>query len=147
MAFDIVLHQERQKIISYGRTKWPEEKNITKLYEMATKELGVEVKILDTVTANHLPTPEESAKENPNSKLTIICPKCGEKSYVLHPICRGCKDSEDGKYKTMFLCYKCKYKEKSEKWLAQWMKELGIELPDGMKRHLGIQTVTNEGLK
>ena len=107
MVFDVKEHTERIRIINHGRGKWPEEKNITNLYQMACKDLGIEPKSLSTATASHLPTPEESAKENPNSKWTLICPKCREKSYVIHPICSGCQDSEGGKYKTMFLCYKC----------------------------------------
>ena len=112
MAFNGEEHIERLRIIGYGREKWPEEKNITKLYQMACKELGIEIKTLTSVMANHLPTPEESARENPQSKFSIICPKCNKKSYVLRGLCKGCKDSEDGKYKTMFKCYECEHQDK-----------------------------------
>ncbi len=147
MAFDIVLHQERQRIINYGRTKWPEEKNITKLYEMATKELGIEVKVLDTITANHLPTPEESARGNPRSKFSIVCPKCQKKSYILHGLCKSCKDAEGGKYKTMFKCYECGNQERSEEPMVTWLNKLDIDFRTQTKESLGIQTMTNEGLK
>ncbi len=147
MAFNIEEHKERQKIINYGRTKWPDEKNITKLYEMTIKELGIEIKVLDTITANHLPTPEESARENPSSKFSIVCPKCQKKSYVLHGLCKSCKDAEGGKYKTMFKCYECGNQGKSEKPLVLWLQRLGIEFGTQSKGSLGVKTITDKGLR
>lgn len=145
MGFDIEEHKERIRIINHGRVKWPNEKNITKLYQMACKELGIEIKSLTTATANHLPTPEESARENPRSKFSIICPRCNKKSYVLRGICKGCKDSEDGKYKTMFKCYECHHQEKSKEPLVIWMQRLEIDFGTQSKQSLGIVTITDKG--
>ena len=125
----------------------PEEKNITILYEEIAPLLGLSIKRMSTKDIDHPPTFMDDAKQNPNSPWVIICPKCNEKSYVIHPICRGCKDSENGKYKTMFLCFRCNHKDRSEKPFIKWLNELGIEIPEGMKQRLGIRTVTDEGLK
>ncbi len=145
--FDIQEHTERIMIINHGREKWPNEKNINKLYEMACKEFGIETKSLTTTMANHLPTPEESARENPQSKFSIICPKCNKKSYVLRGLCRSCKDAENGKYKTMFRCYECKHEEKSKEPMVIWFDRLRIDFRTQSKKSLGIETVTDEGLK
>jgi hypothetical protein len=147
LSFNAEVHHERLRILNYGRKKWPEEKNITNLYEMACKDLGIEIKPLSASMANHLPTPEESARAYPDSALIQICPGCGEKSYVPKSICQGCKESENGKYKMKLECYRCNHSEKLEKWMVQWMNEKQIEIPDGMKRNLGIKTVTDDGLK
>ena len=145
--FNIEEHKERIRIINHGRTKWPQEKNITKLYQMACKDLGIEPKTISTSTASHLPTPEESAKENPQSKFSILCPKCNKKSYVLRGICKGCKDAEGGVYKTMFKCYECNHVEKSKEPLVIWMQRLGMEFETQSKKSLGIKIVTDDGLK
>ena len=147
MTFDIEEHKERIRIINHGRIKWPTEKNITKLYQMACKELGIEIKSLTTATTNHLPTPEESARENPQSKFSIICPKCNKKSYVLRGLCKSCKDAENGKYKTMFKCYECKHEEKSKEPMVVWFDRLGIDFRTQSKKSLGIETITDGGIK
>ena len=147
MKFDAEEHTERQRIINHGRTKWPNEKNITILYRMACKDLGIEPKTISTAIASRLPTPEESAKENPQSKFAILCPSCGKKSSVLHGLCRSCKDSEGGKYKTMFRCYECKYQVKSTEHLVVWMQRLGIEFGTQSKQSLGIETIIDKGDK
>jgi len=145
--FDAEEHKKRIEIINHGRKKWPDEKNITRLYQMACRDLGVEPKTISTSTANHLPTPEESAKENPQSKLSTICPKCGKKSFVLHPLCKSCKDAEGGKYKVMFRCYECKFEGKSMEPLVVWFQRLGIEFGTQSKKSLGVKTITDDGLK
>jgi len=147
MTFNIEEHIERQKIIKYGREKWPHEKNINKLYEMAAKEMGVEVKIQNTTKANHLPTPQESAKENPHHSLVQICPECGKKAYTLRGLCRSCKDAEGGIYRTMFECFECKHKERSKEPMVVWLDRLGIDFKTQSKASLGIKTVTDDGLK
>lgn len=147
MVFDAKEHSERIKIINYGRTKWPNEKNITKLYQMACKDLGIDPKTISTSTASHLPTPEESARENPRSKFSIICPKCNKKSYVIFGLCKSCKDAENGKYKTMFKCYECKHEEKSTEHMVIWLQRLGIDFGTQSKQSLGIKTITDKGEK
>ena|SRR3989337_1089869 len=147
MAFDLCDHKTKQIIIKFGKLIWPEEKNITVLYQKASEAIGMEVVKTTSAMANHLPTPEESAKENPQSKFSIICPKCNKKSYVLHSLCKGCKDAEGGIYKTMFKCYECHHVEKSKEPLVIWMQRLGIEFGTQSKESLGIKTVTDEGLK
>ena len=76
------------------------------------------------------------------------CLHCGKKeSMVLMALCRRCKDAEHGKYHTMWQCQECKVKDRSEKFFAQWMTELGVEMPTGTKEQLGIKTFTDTGLK
>jgi len=147
MKFNAEEHLERIRIITYGRKKWPDEKNITKLYQMACKDLGVEAKTISTSTASRLPTPEESAKEDPKSKFSIICPKCSKKSYVLHPLCKSCKDAEGGIYRSAFKCYECGKMERSKEPLVIWMQRLGIEFGTQSKESLGVRTITDEGVK
>jgi hypothetical protein len=145
--FDAEKHTERIRIINHGKKKWPDEKNITKLYQMACKDLGIEPKTISTAIANHLPSPEESAKENPKSKFTIICPKCGKRAYFLTGLCKGCKEAEGGTYKTKFSCYECGHSERSKEPLVIWMQRLAIEFGTQSKKSMGIVTITDEGEK
>jgi hypothetical protein len=145
--FNADEYRERQKILDYGYSKWPDEKNVTKLYEMACQDLEVEPKLLSTRRVNHLPTPEESAKENPDSKITTLCPECRKKTYVLYPLCPGCKDAENGKYKVMFKCYECGHSEKSEEPTVVWLERFGIDFQMQTKASLGLKTITDTGLK
>ena len=145
--FDAEEHKERIRIINHGKIKWPDEKNITKLYQMACKDLGIEPKSISTSTASRLPTPEESAKENPQGQFSILCPKCNKKSYIILGLCKSCKDAEGGKYKTMFRCYECKHEEKSTEHMVVWLQRLGIDFSTQSKKSLGIKTLTDEGIK
>lgn len=147
MEFDSQKHLERIRIIQHGRERWPQEKNITRLFEMASIELGIKNSEMFTASReDHLPTPEESAKINPESVWVRICPNCGKKSYVLRSLCPNCIESEGGKYKTKLICYHCNHAEKSNKFVAQWMNEWKISA-SGTKQELGIKTITDEGLK
>ena len=152
MAWDPCLHLLKTIIINAERECQrlegkPRDRNITNLYSEGCIRFGVAPVIGLSTERAHLPTPEESAKDNPDSPWVFACPICHEKSYVLQKICKECKDSEGGKYKTKFVCYKCKHMEKSEKYLVQWAKELNIELKSGMIREMGIKTITDKGLK
>lgn len=147
MAFDPEIHQIKVIIIKCGQLLHPEEKDLTKLYKETSVLLGMPEIKTSTADANHLPTPEESARQNPNSMWVAICPACGKKSYVLHPLCSTCKESEGGKYKSMFLCFECQHKEKFEKYSVQVATERGMRILTGTKRNLGIKTITDEGLK
>lgn len=152
MKFDPCEHKIRQIVIKAGKIirllkGLPEENNITTIYRETAPLLGLQPIQLSSKIANSLPTIEESAREDPNSPLVQICPKCGKKSYVLHPICKGCKDSEDGKYKTIFQCFECKHEEKSKEPMVVWLDRLGIDFRTQSKKSLGIKTMTDNGLK
>lgn len=130
----------------------PEERNVTILYNEVAPVLGLSVlRLTSTQNGDHLPAPHEVLSKD--GKNFVIprkdCPNCqGEKTMVLRPLCQGCRDAEEGKYKTMWACLKCEAKEKSPKAFVQWMDELGVEIPNGAtKESLGIKTVTDEGLK
>ena len=76
------------------------------------------------------------------------CPECGQKECMnLFPLCATCTDAEGGKYKTKWECFKCNYKIKSEKFLTQWLNEMGVDFQSGMKADMGIKTATDDGLK
>lgn len=150
MSFDLCEHKIRSLIIRAGieirRLKGlPEEKNITVIYNETAPLLGIAPLPLSSKEMNHLPTPEESVRENPN--LAEICPKCGQKAYFLRDLCRGCKDAEGGKYKTVFECHKCHHKEKSEESMVVWLERLGIDFKMQTKKSLGIKTLTDKDLK
>lgn len=152
MVFDVCDHKIRNIIISAGQIirqikGLPEEKNITVIYNETAPLLGiVPVQLLSNMI-NKFPTVEESARENPNHPLVQICPKCGKKSYFLRGICKGCKDSEGGKYKTIFQCFECHHQEKSQEPMVVWLDRLGIDFRTQSKKSLGIETVTDDGLK
>jgi len=147
VAFDPKIHQIKIMIIRCGQLLDPDEKNITKLYEETSRKLGVPLIATSTAETDHLPTPEESARENPDNPHVQVCPKCGEKSYFMLGLCRTCKDAEGGKYKTMFECYKCHHKEKSEEPVVVWLERLGIDFGTQTKASLGVKTVTDDGIK
>jgi predicted amidophosphoribosyltransferase len=94
-----------------------------------------------------LPTPEESARANPDHPMVNICPVCRKKSYYLTSICRSCKESEGGKYKTVLECFECHHKEKSEDPIVVWLDKWKIEYKTQTKASLGIGTLTDEGVK
>lgn len=167
MAFDPCKHQITQLIIKAGAAfrvlqNLPEENNITKLYNEAAPLLGIEpIQKNTTKDGDHLPAPHEMRK--PNGSFVVPrkdCFPCGRKeSMMLVALCQSCEDSEQGKYKTMWLCGEkdlngvfipesgCGHKDKSEKFFTQWMTEMGIEIPNGPKKDFGIKTMTDDGLK
>ena len=150
MSFDICEQKMRTLIIKAGieirKLKGlPEEKNITVIYNETAPLLGIAPIQFTSDKMDHLPTPGESVRENP--KLAQICPKCGERTYYVRDLCRGCKEAEGGKYKTKLECFKCHYTERSEEpsvvWLGRWKIDFGMQT----KASLGIKTVTDEGIK
>jgi len=152
MAFDECDHRIRNIVIRTGKIirqikGLPKEKNISILYDETAPLLGLIPSNLSSNNYNHLPTPEESARGNPNSPLVQICPECGKKSYVLRGLCRSCKDAEGGIYRTMFECFECKHKERSKEPMVVWLDRLGIDFKTQSKASLGIKTVTDDGLK
>lgn len=147
MPFDLQQHKEKQKIINYARAKWPQEKNISKLLKMASNTLRLEIKQISSATATHLPSPEESAKQDPGNKFSFPCPQCNKKTFILRSLCKGCKDSEGGRFKTILKCYECGYNERSEKPIVLWLQEIGIDFNMTPKKNLGVETITDEGIK
>ena len=145
--FDAEEHKTRQELLRYARAKYPDEKNITKLYHLACRDRGIEPTTLSTKIADHLPTPAESAREHPESKFNLACPKCGKRTYVLHGLCTGCKEAEGGTYKTAFRCHECGHYERSKEPLVIWMQRLGIEFGTQSKKSLGVKTITDDGVK
>ncbi|RPI53399.1 MAG: hypothetical protein EHM49_04395 [Deltaproteobacteria bacterium] len=147
MSFDQCEHEKRTLIISFGKYLNPNEKNVTKLYTDACVALGIIPGVFTSRDADHLPSPGESAISHPESPLISVCPKCGERTYVLEGICQKCKDSEGGKYKARKKCYKCGEQEKFEDHLVTVLDRLGISYGNQSKNSLGIRTLTDEGLK
>ena len=156
MAYDLnaCQHQITQIILRAGAMirqikGLPEEKNITILYDETVPLLGIAPKLISSNDADHLPAPHEMRK--PNGSFIVPrkdCSQCGGKeTMLLTPLCKSCKDAEKGKFKTAWICQACPNKEKSEKFFTQWLNELGVEIPNGMKQTMGIKTLTDEGLK
>jgi hypothetical protein len=97
-----------------------------------------------------------------------ICPKCGKESMELFDICTGCADFKLG-FRSEWRCIGirdktgkiidagCEEKVKTDKFMGQWFKEFADADPEfkdlldsaGMlsKQEIGIQTVTDTGLK
>jgi len=61
MAFEPNVHLLKIVIINCGKLLWPDEKNITNLYERASEALNVPKFLTTTKDGDHLPTPMESA--------------------------------------------------------------------------------------
>lgn len=127
----------------------PEELNVTILYNETAPLFGIMPYLLTSTpdAIEHLPTPEESARANPDNPYVLHCPACGRKSYFFTELCKNCKASEDGKYKVQFECFECHHIEKSEERLVVWLDRLGIDFTTQSKESLGIKITTDEGIK
>jgi hypothetical protein len=154
MTFDACEYKIRQIVIKAAIHRridigLPEERNITTLYNEMAPLLGVLVIPLDSRMVNHLPSPAEMKNEKGEFVVPRKdCPKCvGKETMLLTPLCKSCEDAEGGKYKTAWICQTCQNKEKSEKFFTQWLNELGVEIPEGMKQAMGIKTLTDTGFK
>lgn len=153
MAFDANAQLLKLVIINCGREirrakGLPEERNVTRLYEEASEMLGLPIIPISSREMNHSPAPHEM--KNPDGTPSIPlrkCSQCGMEAMQLFGLCSSCEDAEGGKYKTLFECQVCHFKEKSEKQMLVWLRELGIEFGSQSKRSLGIKTVTDEGVK
>lgn len=111
--------------------------------------------------ADHLPSPQEMKDDQGNYVMPRDkCPKCGkEGAIIIHPICPTCEKSEKGKYFTELFCGErdkegvliqgtgCGYSEVSTKRYSQWLTEKNPNWRGGMKKDLGVKTVTDDGLK
>jgi len=153
MTFDPCPHQITQLILKAGSIirqlkGLPEENNITILYNETAPLLGIAVKQMNSSDATHLPSPGEMKDES--GKFIVprkYCFKCGG-TMVLGPICPSCADAEGGKYKSGYKCELCQFVDsRSDEFFAQRLSRMGIEVPEGKKQALGIQTLVNEGLK
>ena len=154
MTFDPCEHQKTQIVLKAGAIirqlrGLPEENNITLLYNETAPLLGIIVQTMSSKDVDHLPSTAEMRNEQGNFVVPRKdCPKCGsKKNMLLTPLCKSCADAEGGKFKTAWVCSTCQNKEKSEKFFTQWLNELGVEIPEGMKQAIGIKTLTNDGLK
>lgn len=158
MAFDACNEKMSQMAIKAARLLrpalgLPEERDLAKLLQWIAPQLGI-ASYTSSRTTNHLPAPWESK----NEKGEFIaprkdCPNCGKKmTMVLLPICQSCAEAEGGKFKSAYICEKrlggCgKLDGKFEESWSQKLTLMGIEPPVGMKQALGIQTITDDGLK
>lgn len=147
MEFDLCEHNIRQVIIKCGKLLYPGERDVTELYRKTCEAIGRKVEFIKSSDVNHMPSPEESARQDPNSKFTIICPQCGKRTFVLYSLCRSCKDAEGGIFKSMFKCYECHHEGKSKESIVVWMERLGIEFATQSKKSLGLKTITDGGIK
>ncbi len=127
------------------------ESDLEKLYRDTAAELGVPEPpprpAYDPMNppqggANKFPSPEETGPFGE-------CPKCHKQTLVIKSLCLSCEKAEGGKYKTEWVCKdkECGYDEVSELFLVQAYNQFGIPIPEGMKKQLGIKTVTDEGEK
>jgi len=154
MVFDPCPHKITQLVLKAGAIirqlkGFPEEKNITILYNETAPLLGIVVATMSSKDVDHLPSPAEMKDEAGRFVVPRKdCPKCGgNETMFLTALCKSCEDAEGGKFKTAWVCSVCPNKEKSEKFFTQWLNELGVEIPEGMKQAMGIKTLTDEGLK
>jgi hypothetical protein len=166
--WDSCDYRIKEMAIKCGRLLFPDEKNITKVYEETCKLLKVPVmrtvvqaKKLDGTPYNikavethinvpdHLPAPHEMEDTTGHPLVPRRdCPECKEKdALALSPLCLSCKDAEGGKYRSVWFCTKCQYKERSEKAFVKWLDELGVDFTNQSKKAMGVQTMTDEGLK
>lgn len=154
MAFDPCVHLMKMLTIRAGQEirkakGLPEELNITKIYDEACIILGIPNVKTTTASASKLPAPHEMKKEDGTPVIPKSdCKQCGGiGTSSLHGLCTSCEDSEGGIYKTMWLCEKCGNKDKSKKFMVQWLNELGIDYKNALKKNQGITTMTDQGLK
>lgn len=127
----------------------PKEHNITVLYKEVAPLFGMEPVTMNTQThGNHLPAPHEMVNDTGKRVIPLQkCPRCSNDSLEIFALCNTCSESEGGKYKTKFSCILCKYEEKSEKFMTQWLNEWGVEYDVQSKESLGIKTITDDGIK
>lgn len=165
MAFDACEHKLRQLVITAGQIireikGLPEELNVTVLFNETAPLLGIPVIQLNSrQDGGHMPAPHEMKNNMGNFVVPRRdCPNCGRKDGLsLKSICPSCTDSESGKYHTMYSCEEigsegkligCGFKtDKSEKFMAQRISEENPDWEGGMKKDMGISTITDDGVK
>lgn len=169
-VFDPCPHLIRLILIRCGQLLYPEEKNLTVLVERVSEAIGLAPYQLAANQSFRMPDASMQTRQVSEAIKPLLCPKCGKESVRLFPVCHTCKElSEGGKFKTIWACKYlavdargtpimtpyglpaleegCGYMEKSEKSTTEWLNELGIKYENQTKRSLGIQTLTDEGVK
>jgi hypothetical protein len=158
MTFDLCQEEKTQIVLKAGAIikqlkGLPEEKNITILYDETALLLGIAIKKISSLDADHLPAPNEMKTADGEPIIPLQkCPKCGKDSMEIFGLCHTCEDAkgengEIGKYKTKFVCKKCSYSEKSEKYMVIWLQKMGIDFGNQSKKELGVKTITDDGIK
>jgi hypothetical protein len=156
MAFDLCDHKITQLVIRAGILirsikGLPREENITILYEETAPLLGIIPRRMNSADTNQLPSPAETKDEKGRFIIPRQdCPVCGvRESMILISLCPTCEASEGGKYHSAWKCMnkECTGIEKSEKFLTQRLTEMGIQFGMASKKEIGVQTLTNNGLK
>jgi len=146
---DPYLDLLRLVVISAGE-EWREikglepEPDIEKLYRETAARLGIPEPppkpVVEPGTgSDHFPSPEKTGPFG-------ICPKCGQEKLVIKSLCLGCAKAKEG-YKTEWVCVAegCGYDEYSKLFLTEAYNKFNIPIPEGMKKQLGIKTVTDTG--
>jgi len=156
MKFDVCEHRIRNIAIRAAREirkakGLSEEGNVTVLFEWIAPILGIPIVKFNSRMADHLPSPAEIKDYRgefiiPNKP----CPQCGKTTF-LGSICQSCEAAEGGKYKSGYTCDEKRggcglVDDKTDEWISQRLKRIGIKIPDGTKESLGIKTLTNDGL-
>jgi hypothetical protein len=159
-GFDPYPHLIKQIILAFGKILYPEEQDLTVVYEKARQRIGMDPIVTSTsapvagtisnqgVTA----TVEQDAQRMLNlarsMEIEYKCPNpnCNSQKVILMDLCRNCKDGQAG-YRSAIECPVCHTREKFDKPIAVWLKELGIDFGMQSKRSLGIRTLTDEGVK
>jgi len=158
MTFDPCPHQITQIVLKAGAIirelkGFPEERNVTTLYNETAPLLGISPTQMSSSDVDHLPSPQEMKGSDGTSMIPLQkCPKCGKDSMEIFGLCPTCEDAkgengEPGKYKTKFVCKECSHFEKSEKHMVIWLQEMGVEFGNQTKKELGIKTITDGGTK
>jgi len=168
--FDPYPHLIRLILIRCGQLLYPEENNLTVLVEKVSEAIGLAPFQLAANQSFRVADASMQTRQVSESIKPRLCPKCGQESVRLFPVCHTCKElSEGGKYKTIWACKYpaadskgtpimtpyglpvlkegCGYMEKSEKSTTEWLDELKIHYQNQTKRSLGIQTLTDKGVE
>lgn len=118
----------------------PAEKNLTILINEAAKTFGLPPYKISSNQGDHLPPPSETGPFFP-------CPICNKKTLTLTSLCRSCKESQNGRFKSKLDCSACSYSALSEKFVVTILEEFGYNFSSAQKSDIGIKTLTDEGLK
>jgi hypothetical protein len=160
-GFDPYPHLIKQIILAFGKILYPEEQDLTVVYEKARQRIGLDPIVTSTsapvagTTSNQGATAAvgQDAQRMLNlarsREIDYKCPNssCTSQKVILMDVCPSCKESEGGQYLSAVECPVCHTREKFRKPMVVWFKELGIDFGTQTKRSLGIRTLTDEGVK
>lgn len=155
MSFDEYAHLFKIVMIKAGQEVrrargLPEEKNISKVYLEMCELVGISPVVTQV---SSVPRPKDGTLFFARPSVQRFkapskpCPQCGMETCRLLGLCASCKDAEGGKYRSTWKCAQCGYQEKSPKAITTWLDELGIDFGSQSKKSLGIDIVTDEGVK